>query len=135
VQGTFGTPVRGTSNRNAKDRVPGKKAPARKFGVRQIGGKPLEGFCPPELRGPQVWLRAELLQGLSAHIQSDRTSLRIHGGKHPRGIDGRSLGARWEGYGWWVPLRKTADTLGWRVAWDAKKREAVVHTAPAVAAR
>jgi hypothetical protein len=34
-----------------------------------------------------------------------------------------------------VPLRKTADTLGWRVAWDAKKREAVVHTAPAVAAR
>jgi hypothetical protein len=32
------------------------------------------------------------------------------------------------GLGWWVPLRRVSELLGWRVQWRHTTREAVVFT-------
>ncbi|NLH99962.1 MAG: hypothetical protein GX446_10795 [Chthonomonadales bacterium] len=84
-------------------------------------------LCPPVLGRDGLWLRAEHLRAVDGvEVDVTREGVTVH--HSGRTIGGTDLGARWRDYGWWVPLRKVAKALGWRVDWNNAKKEAVIRT-------
>ncbi len=91
------------------------------------GTKAFASFVSPVVRDGTLLLRAEHLRavdGLQVAVTKDAVTVV----SPDRTISGRDLGATWRDYGWWVPLRKVAGLMGWRVDWNNEKKEAVVHT-------
>lgn len=90
------------------------------------GGRTMTtALVPPVLDQMGLWLRAEHLRAAEGlHVDADRNHLSVRIGD--RTISGEELGAKWRDYGWWVPLRRAAKALGWRVAWNNAKKEAVI---------
>ncbi|MBM3494049.1 MAG: hypothetical protein FJX72_06980 [Armatimonadetes bacterium] len=84
-------------------------------------------LLPPVLDGDGLWVRAEHLRAVEKiRVDVARDRLAVHaGGKM---LDKAALSARYRDYGWWVPLRHVAKTVGWRVDWNNAKKEAVIHT-------
>lgn len=79
------------------------------------------------MQNGQVWLRAELLRGLGAVVNSQPKTLRITLDKHE--LTNKSIGAKFHDFGWWVPLDKTMQAVDWRMTWNEKTREAIVEPA------
>ncbi|HEU4754134.1 MAG TPA: hypothetical protein VFU47_13575, partial [Armatimonadota bacterium] len=65
-------------------------------------------------------------RGFGARVETDQSGARIAG--RDRTMDAAEVGAEYRDYGWWVPLRRTAEALGWRAHWSPRAREAVVDT-------
>lgn len=111
----------------AKDPLRNVSLP-RSCTVRQEPGGSLLGtdLAPPVLRRGELRIRAEHLRAVDGvGVDVDRTGVTVRAGD--RVVNGKELGARYEDYGWWVPLRRAATVLGWRVEWNSAKKEAVVH--------
>jgi len=109
-------------------RLPAKSPPSPGIRIGGEEGRGLGSFVSPALRGGLLWLRAEHLravEGVRVDVARDRVTVHI-GGKT---LNQSDLRAQWRDYGWWVPLRHVAKTLGWRVDWNNAKKEAVIHTA------
>lgn len=83
----------------------------------------------PVIRNRRVWVRAETLRGVSARVEVGPQGVVVRDGT--RKLAGSSVGATQEKDGCWLPLRRVADALGWRLLWQAKQREVWVQR-PAV---
>jgi hypothetical protein len=90
------------------------------------GGAKLQPSIAPVVQSGVLWVRVEALRGLGAVVQADGRGVEIVVGE--RRLCGSAAGAERRGLGWWVPLRRVSESLGWRVEWRHKTREAVVFT-------
>jgi len=79
----------------------------------------------PVIEKGTLWVRAELLRGFGARVQMEKKGMEIRAGD--KTIAGKTIGAKFRDYGWWVPLRRAASALGWQVDWLPLSQEAVVH--------
>jgi hypothetical protein len=125
ITGEFGGhtwPIGGAKPPGFRRREP---PPRRVIALRSGAGEliPLE---PPQLWRGQLWVRAEILRAFNAEVDIARKdiSLRSTGGS----VTGKLLGAEYRDFGWWVPLRRTAESLGWGVHWNRQALEVVVDT-------
>jgi hypothetical protein len=98
----------------------------KQISLRSREGKLLHSYAAPVLKAGRLWIRAELLRGLGARVEADPKSVVIQVGN--RRLAGKEVGARWQDYGWWVPLGKVAQKLGWQVSWHPRTQDAVVDS-------
>ncbi len=70
--------------------------------------------CSPVMRNGEVWLRLEILRswGVRVYEHAGRMYLQYGGRKHLV----EAVGGELREQSWWVPLRRVAKVLGWRVA-------------------
>jgi hypothetical protein len=97
------------------------------------GGAKLQPSIAPVVQSGVLWVRVEALRGLGAVVQADGRGVEIVVGE--RRLCGSEAGAERRGLGWWVPLRRVSESLGWRVEWKPQTREAVVFTSGTQSAR
>jgi len=83
-------------------------------------------LVPPDLRPDGLWVRAEHLRAVDG-VRVDVTKHAVTVVARDRTMSCSDLGAEWSNDGWWVPLRRAAKALGWRVEWDNVKKVAIVH--------
>jgi hypothetical protein len=105
---------------------PAPAAPAPAAAIMTAGGEKLQPSIAPEVKSGVLWVRVEALRGLGATVQAGDRGVEIRCGA--RRLSGVEAGAERRDSGWWVPLRRSAQALGWRVEWRQKSREAVVCT-------
>ncbi len=90
----------------------------------RVARSPVGCVVRPRLEGGALWVRAEELRGLGAVVEPGATTVTVSAGG--KSLTGAELGAFQRDLGWWVPLRKTCQALGWRVEWHPDRHEAVV---------
>ena len=95
--------------------------------IRTLRGEPVPCLAPPILHDGRLWVRAEMLRAFGAKVESSRQRLAFTVGVRHIGSD--EVGAEWRN-GWWVPLRRSANSFGWQVHWLALSREAVITGNP-----
>ena len=121
IAGRFGSVVAHSDRRFSQVRM----APTVRFGTG--GARALASFVRPAVRDGTLLVRAEHLRAVEGvRVDVTKEAVTIVAGE--RIIPGSELGARWRDYGWWVPLRRAAKALGWRVDWNNATKEAVVQT-------
>lgn len=106
---------------------PAPAPPAPAAVIVKAGGEKLQPSIAPVVKAGVLWVRVEALRGLGATVQADVRGVEIRCGE--RRLSGATVGAERRELGWWVPLRRSAQALGWRVEWRHRTREAVVFTA------
>jgi hypothetical protein len=111
------TPVVGTGKKPNFDLAPT---------IRISSGRAVHPSVRPVVQSGVLWVRVEALRGLGASVQADCRGVEIVVGELR--LCGSEAGAERRDYGWWVPLRRVSESLGWRVEWKPQTREAVVFT-------
>ncbi len=98
-------------------------------------------FWSPVRDRYRLWVRVEVLRKFEAKVDLKPSEVKVKVGDHV--FTGEALGAKQRDYGWWakprkptgvkgwwIPLHRAVETLGWRVEWFPIKQEAVVYVPP-----
>ena len=97
--------------------------------LRWHSGRLVKVIKKKDRREGRLWVRVERLRAFGARARTRREGFTLS--HQERRADEESLGAEWREYGWWVPLRRAAEALGWRVNWVPSTRSVVIsHDRP-----